>query len=157
MENLTFKLAERKEPRKKASFWSFQSHGTFTEFPLFDVTSTWSSSVTDSLISIPGDLLEFKCKKLPIYVCRVSDIVSDNREYQDLKMTDRCSPVVGTERKGDRDKGRERPIFEPGELVSSDDGVFAFRIIQLVGEGRYKTSTISLTDVTTVFPKASSL
>lgn len=30
----------------------------------------------------------------------------------------------------------ERPVFDPGEVVHSDNGDFSYRIEDLVGEGR---------------------
>ncbi len=37
---------------------------------------------------------------------------------------------------------KERPTFEPGELISSEDGAFAFTILELVGEGKYGLTLI---------------
>jgi len=31
---------------------------------------------------------------------------------------------------------RDRPVFEAGEVVTSEDGAFAFSIIEFIGEGR---------------------
>jgi len=36
------------------------------------------------------------------------------------------------------DEEKERPIFDPGEIICSENGDFAFSIIELIGEGRYK-------------------
>lgn len=30
----------------------------------------------------------------------------------------------------------DRPIFDPGEVVSSSDGDYAFKVIEHIGEGR---------------------
>ena len=35
----------------------------------------------------------------------------------------------------------DRPILDPGEVVSSVDGDYSFRVIEHIGEGRYVITT----------------